>query len=71
MFYTALPWSRKHSTLRLILSFLDQCKLARPHLSGRSPALADGSEEPGPDSGAACTGEVASQHGHALEPGQN
>ena len=36
---------KKHYTLRLVLSFLDQCKSACPHLSGRSPALAKESEE--------------------------
>ena len=41
MLNTALPWSRRHCTLRLILSVLDQCKFVCPHLSVRSPALAE------------------------------
>ena len=40
MLHVALPWSRNHHTLRLTLSFLDQCKFECPDLSALSPALA-------------------------------
>ena len=71
MSHQALPWSRKHSTLRLTLSFWTSACWHVLTCQGGPRDWQTGWRSRGRAQGQPAQVGIASQHGHTLKPGQD